>query len=206
MNIRFLTAAMRAFRDNKIKGLLAHKWEQGQYGPLQKKLFIPRIYCPVDQYFVQVVKYADAVYNIRCCPLYDYYRMLCKDTPGYVSNIRPPTRYGGDRVQSNPRDYRPQRANQGFYPKSSVNASSDKSAVNPSSDKSAVKVEAPLPSVPALNPSGLDEEQIESADKAQRRRVAAKKNAPIPEDEDSTGTDSETTKYLFEDKMLPDGG
>jgi hypothetical protein len=25
MNIRFLTAAMRAFRDNKIKGLLAHK-------------------------------------------------------------------------------------------------------------------------------------------------------------------------------------
>ncbi len=64
------------------------------------------------------------------------------------------------------------------------------------------KIVAPLPSVPALNPSALDEEQIESADKAHRRRVAPKKNAPSPEDEDTTGTDSETTKHLFEDKML----
>jgi hypothetical protein len=183
---------------------MAHKWEHGQYGPLQKKNFIPKIYCPVDQYFGQVDKYADAVYNIRCCPLYDYYKMLCKDTPGYVSNIRPPTRFAGDRTQSNPRDYRPQRENQGLYPKSSVNATSDKLVVNPSSDKSAVKVGAQVPSVPALNPSGLDEEQIESADNAQRRRIASRKNAPIPEDEDSTGTDSETTKYLFEDKMLPE--
>jgi hypothetical protein len=63
-NIRFLTAAMRALRDNKIKGLRAHKWEQGQYGPLQKKLFIPKIYCPVEQYFDQVVKFADAVYKM----------------------------------------------------------------------------------------------------------------------------------------------
>ncbi len=86
-NIRFLIAAMRAFRDNKIKGLRAHKWEQGQYGPLQKKLFIPKIYCPVEQYFDQLAKFPDAVYNIRCCPLYDYYKTLCKDTPGYVSNI-----------------------------------------------------------------------------------------------------------------------
>jgi hypothetical protein len=62
-NIRFLTAAMRAFRDNKIKVLRAHKWEQGQYGPLQKKLFIPKIYCPVEQYFDQVIKFPDAVYN-----------------------------------------------------------------------------------------------------------------------------------------------
>jgi hypothetical protein len=58
--------------------------------------------------------------------------------------------------------------------------------------------------VPALNPSSLDEEQIESADKAHRRRGAPKKNAPIPEDEDSTETDGETTNYLFEDKMLPE--
>jgi hypothetical protein len=61
-----------------------------------------------------------------------------------------------------------------------------------------------MPNVPALNPSFLDEEQIESADKAQRRRVAPKKNAPIPSDEDSTETDGETTNHLFEDKMLPE--
>jgi hypothetical protein len=182
-NIRFLMAAMRKFRDGNIKGMRAHKWDQGQSSPLQKKLFIPRIYCPVEQYFDQVVKFPDAVYNIRCCPLYDYYKILCKDTPGYVSNIRPPMRYGGDKVQSNPRDYRPPRANQGFFPKSSVHTAGDKT-------------------VPALNPSSLDTEQIESADKAHRRREAPKKNAPIPEDEDSTGTDSETTKDLFEDKCF----
>jgi hypothetical protein len=61
--------------------------------------------------------------------------------------------------------------------------------------------EAPTPSVPALNPSSLNEEQIESADKAERRRNAPRKNAPIPEDEDSTRTDGETN-YFFEDKMI----
>ncbi len=60
------------------------------------------------------------------------------------------------------------------------------------------------PNATALNPSSLDEEQIESADKAQRRRVAPRKNAPIPEDDDSTETDGEATNYLFEDKMLPE--
>jgi hypothetical protein len=60
-----------------------------------------------------------------------------------------------------------------------------------------------LPNVPALNPSSLDEEQIESADKAERRRNVPKKNAPIPEEEDSIETDGETTNYLFEDKIIP---
>jgi hypothetical protein len=50
----------------------------------------------------------------------------------------------------------------------------------------------------------IDEEQIEAADKNERRRNAPKKNAPIPEDEDSTETAGETTNYLFEDKMLPE--
>ncbi len=184
-NISFLIAAMVAFRNAKLKGERAHTWEHGQYGPLQKKLNIPRIYCPVDKYFDQVAKFPDAVYNVRCCPLFDYYRMLCRDTPGYVSSVKPPMRYGGNSDKSNPRDHRPTRANQGFYPKSNVNTLGDKT-------------------VPALNPSSLDEEQIESADKAHRRRGAPKKNAPIPEDEDSTETDGETTNYLFEDKMLPE--
>jgi hypothetical protein len=82
-NISFLIAAMVAFRNAKLKGERAHTWEHGQYGPLQKKLHIPRIYCPVAKYFDQVAKYPDAVYNVRCCPLYDYYLLLCRDTPGY---------------------------------------------------------------------------------------------------------------------------
>ncbi len=44
-NISFLIAAMVAFRNANLKGMRAHTWEHGQYGPLQKKLHIPRIYC-----------------------------------------------------------------------------------------------------------------------------------------------------------------
>jgi hypothetical protein len=194
-NINFLIGAMVAFRNANVKGVRAHQWEHGQYGPLQKKLRIPQIYCPVEKYFDQVNKYPDAVYKVRCCPLFDYYQLLCRDTPGYVSNIKPPMGHGAKSEKPNPRDYRPPRAHHGF---------SQKSSDNTWGAKPEGIVEASLPNVPALNPSSLDKEQIESADKAERRRIAPKKNASIPEDEDSTETDGETTNYLFEDKMLPE--
>jgi hypothetical protein len=57
--------------------------------------------------------------------------------------------------------------------------------------------------IPSSNPSGLDEEQIKSAEKAEIRRRALKRNAPIPEEEDSTNTDGETD-MLFENRLLPD--
>jgi hypothetical protein len=88
------------------------------------------------------------------------------------------------------RDYRPPKAYHGFS--------------NARGAKPEGIIEARLPNVPALNPSSLDEEQIESADKAERRRNAPKKSAPIPEDADSTETDGEVTSYLFEDKMIPE--
>jgi hypothetical protein len=39
-------------------------------------------------------------------------------------------------------------------------------------DKTEVLNDAPAPIIPALNPSSLNEEQIESADKAERRKIA----------------------------------
>jgi hypothetical protein len=57
-------------------------------------------------------------------------------------------------------------------------------------------------SAPAMNPSRLGVEQIESAENAARRRNAPRRNAPIPEEDDSTGTEDETA-LLFADKLLP---
>ena len=57
--------------------------------------------------------------------------------------------------------------------------------------------------IPSSNPSKLDEEQIESAEKAEIHRRAGKRNAPIPETDDETNTDGETN-MLFEDKLLPE--
>jgi hypothetical protein len=57
--------------------------------------------------------------------------------------------------------------------------------------------------IPSSNPSELDEEQIESVEKAEIRRRAPKRNAQIPEEDDSTNTDGETD-MLFENRLLPD--
>jgi hypothetical protein len=54
----------------------------------------------------------------------------------------------------------------------------------------------------STNPSDLNWEQRDSAEKAEVRRSAPKKNAPIPSDGDETNTDGETSS-LFEDKLLP---
>jgi len=54
----------------------------------------------------------------------------------------------------------------------------------------------------STNPSHLDREQRESADKAEARRKAPRKNAPIPSDGDETNTDGESNA-LFADKLLP---
>jgi hypothetical protein len=52
-----------------------------------------------------------------------------------------------------------------------------------------------------ISPSGLSIEQIESAEDAERRRNAPRKNAPIPSDGDSTGPEDDG--FLFADKLLP---
>jgi hypothetical protein len=53
-----------------------------------------------------------------------------------------------------------------------------------------------------INPTRLSVEQIESAEDAERRRNAPRTNAPIPEEDDSTGTEDDTG-LLFADKLLP---
>jgi hypothetical protein len=54
----------------------------------------------------------------------------------------------------------------------------------------------------STNPSNLNQDQRDAAEKAEARRSAPKRNAPIPEDEDSTNTDGETS-WLYESKLLP---
>ena len=49
----------------------------------------------------------------------------------------------------------------------------------------------------------MNEEQIESAEKAEKRRRAPQSKVPIPQSEDETNSDGET-QFLFENKLLPD--
>jgi hypothetical protein len=59
-----------------------------------------------------------------------------------------------------------------------------------------------LDSWDSTNPSALNWEQRSSAEKAEVRRAAPKKNAPIPSDGDETNTDGETN-LMFKDKLTP---
>jgi hypothetical protein len=186
-NIKFLSNAMKGFRESKLIGLKAMQWEHGQFGPLQSAMHIPKVFCMPDKFFEEVKQNQQVLYYKRCCSLIDFYRLLCVDTPEYNSSIKPPLGANNKSAKTDPRAYRPPKAFHGFSQKSSDNSWGDNQGSS---------------SAPAINPTRLSVEQIESAEKAERRRNAPTRNAQIPEEDDSTGTEDDTA-LLFADKLLP---
>ncbi len=77
----------------------------------------------------------------------------------------------------------------------------DKST-NPSISSSAQPQRREIVNVKSTNPSDLNRYQRDAAEKAERQRNAPKRNVPIPEEDDSSNTDGETSR-LHEDKLLP---
>ena len=127
--------------------------------------------------------------------MYDFYSMLSIDSPGFVdketrrANKNPP--WSSEIIKS-------------IRQESPVNQDISKRRVNPSynpfSQSSAQPQRQNVITFRSTNPSDLDWEQQESAEKAEARRRAPRKNAPIPSDGDDTNTDGETS-YLFENKL-----
>jgi hypothetical protein len=78
----------------------------------------------------------------------------------------------------------------------------DKST-NPSVSSSVQPKRREIVNVKSTNPSDLNRDQRDAAEKAERQRNAPRRNAPIPEEEDSSNTDGETS-WLYEDKLLPE--
>ena len=88
------------------------------------------------------------------------------------------------------------------FSKSHNAARSSNPAFNPFIHANVQPQRREIVNVKSTNPSDLNREQRDAAEKAERRRRAPQKNAPIPEDGDSTNTDGETS-MLYENKMLP---
>jgi hypothetical protein len=185
-NIKFLSSAMKSFRESKLKGLRAMEWKHDRFGQIQNAMNIPKIFCKPDVFFEEAKRNQEVVYHKRYCSLYDFYKMLCMDTPGYVTSIKPPVGANNRGAQADTRAYRPPKAHHGFSQSPSDNSWGDNQGSS---------------SAPVIYPSGLSIEQIESAENAERRRNAPRKNAPIPSDGDST--DPEDDGFLFADKLLP---
>jgi hypothetical protein len=185
-NIKFLSSAMKSFRESKVRGLKAMEWTHDRFGPLQNAMNIPKIFCLPDVFFEEAKRNQQVVYHKRCCSLYEFYRLLCTDTPGYVTSIKPPVGASNRGAKTDTRAHRPPKAHHGFSQKPSDNTWGDNQESS---------------SAPVMYPSGLSIEQIESCEDAERRRNAPRRNAPIPSDGDST--EPEDDGYLFANKLLP---
>jgi hypothetical protein len=181
-NLRFHCNAMKGFRESKLRGMKRLQWDHGQFGPLQTAMHIPKTFVMPEQFFKEVRENERVAYNKRCCPLMDYYRQLCVDTPGYQSFIKAPMSLSGDKDEKV--EYRPQRSYHGF-------------SQRPADDTWGDNVSS---SARSVNPSALNRDQVDRAEDAEKRRRRPSRDAPIPGEDESS---SEDDGHLYMDKMLP---
>ena len=191
--IRFLKTAMLDFKMMKLKGLAALKSEHELYSTVKGRYFIPKEFCMPDQFFQEVARDRNVLYWKRCCSVMDFYNLCCMDTPFFKDKKRPDKR---ESKGINPQAFRQVRSDMSYDPHV-------RSEQPPRQQSTMQSQRHDTVHIPSSNPSRLDEEQIESAEKAEVRRRAPKRNAPIPESDDSTNTDGETNR-LFESKLLPE--
>ncbi len=205
--IRFLKSAMVDFRKMRIKGQAALRSDHASFRTIQSRYYIPRDFCMPEQFFREVRMDNNTLFWKRCCSMQDFYHMCCVDTPFYVDKRKPGRRDIVD-VASNvivPKldgiaevgsSYRPT----GHGPLQST----QERAEQPQRQQATLKPHwQDTTLIPSSNPSRLNEEQIEYAERAEIRRKAPKRNAPIPESDDETNTDGETN-HLFESRLLPE--
>ncbi len=200
------------FRYTKLKGLAALKTEHKNYRAVQGRYFIPREFCMPKQFFREVQVDRNVVYWKRCCSMLDF--MCCMDTPFFKDKKMPDKRetkaiepMDGPRKRD-PHDIAPNAVeDKPFIRVRNIGVVAIHPARNtqqPQRQESVKQLhrQDTVP-IPSSNPSRLDEEQIESAEKAENHRRAPKRNASIPESDDEINTDGETNK-LFESKLLPE--
>ena len=133
---------------------------------------------------------------------YDFYNMLSRDSPGFVDKetrrANKESWTGSNEIVKNP----PWSSEtiKSIRHESPAAQDSAKRRVNPSFNPFIHASGQPQRQDVTTNPSNLDWEQRESAEKAEVHRSAPKKNAPIPSDGDETNTDGEKSNF-YEDKL-----
>ena len=198
--VKVLRSAMAHFRSLKLSGYEVLRATHPDFRFLQERNYIPADFCmPADLFREEQLDYS-VIYKMRCCSVYDFYNMLSKDNPCYVD--RQMRRENKESVAGPSATIKPIRH------ENPATKDGTRKTVNPAYNPF---VHASSSSQPhrrdimghrSTNPSDLNWEQMESAEKAEVRRRAPIKNAPIPSDGDETNTDGETS-MLYEDQLLP---
>jgi hypothetical protein len=207
--VKVLKSAMNHFRLLRLTGMKKLRNTHDEFKYLQERYYIPRDFIMPADFFREEQLDFNVAYDKRCCSLHDFYNMLSKDSPGFVSKeIR---RAEKERPQSSEavkssrhespvtQDSAKRRLNPSFNPFVHANTQPQRQEDQPQRQEAQPQRHNVVP-LKSTNPSNLDREQRESAEEAEARRRAPRRNAPIPSDGDDTNTDGETS-HLFKDKL-----
>jgi hypothetical protein len=82
-SIKALIAAMRNYKETKPAGNQCLQWTHDTHALLQQEYWIPQTYIEPEVYCKNLEKDVRFAYYNRPCSVYEYYELVCNDTPGY---------------------------------------------------------------------------------------------------------------------------
>ncbi len=213
--VKVLRSAMSHYRSLKLSGMEGLRATHPEFRYLQEKYRIPGEFSMPKDFFREEQLDYNVAYHKRCCSVYEFYNMLSIDNPCFedrqarrakndtladsnetVKSLRHEHPAAQDNLKRRdpPQTAVPTRTDSEQRP--TPNVTSAKRTVNPAFNPfihtSAQPQRQDVITFRSTNPSNLNREQRESAEKAEVRRRTPK-NAPIPSDGDETNTDGETS-------------
>jgi hypothetical protein len=222
--VKILRTAMSDFRNLRLFGIDTLRDMHPAFAGLQAKYNIPQEFCAPEELFREEQLDYNVLYYKRCCSVYYFYNMLSIDNPCYVerkvrkdghANGRPfcnvslavqEGQYQSIRPEppaaqafSKGQAFRLTQSDLKYNPDIVHTSKSSNPAYNPFIHASVQPKRREIVNVKSTNPSDLNRDQMDTAEKTERQRNAPRRNAPIPEEEDSSNTDGETS-WLYEDR------
>jgi hypothetical protein len=176
--IRVLKGAMSDYLRFNPGGPQPDSHQHQKFGPLQREYNIPLHYTSPAHFFREVETNLGALFKFRLCSVWEFYALLCQDTPGF----RP-----------SPHHYE----RRGVQPLASKAAEISKPVV-----QTIIRAPSASSSSSSANPSKLTWLQRDVADKAAVRHMKKPRDAPVPEEGDTS--DSTEDDQLYDDQLLPD--
>jgi hypothetical protein len=196
--IRVLKGAMSDYTRFNPAGPQSVPFQHPRFEPLQREYNIPMHYKSPAFFFKEVESNLGALFKYRLCSVWEFYDLLCKDTPGY--RFKP--NYGDQRLGASSAGGVPKVATISKPVQNSQPMASAAAEISEPVVKTIIRAPSGPISPSSANPSKLTLLQREGADKAARDTMRKPRNAPVPEDGDTS--DSTEDDQLYDDKMLPE--
>jgi hypothetical protein len=168
-----------------------------KFGPIQREYNIPMHYKSPAYSFKEVESNLGALFKYRLGSVWEFYDLLCKDTSGY--RVEP--NYGDHRLGASSADV-PKAATISKPVHNRQPLASGAAEISKPVVQTIIRTPSGPSSSSSGNPSKLTLLQRDVAGKAARNTMRKPRNAPVPEEGDTS--DSTDDDQLYDDKMLPE--